>query len=477
MNNDKARPDMPHQVSNSTKLLGILGAKLSAADWSEPGSGKTRTFLRVIRELRRPTLVVGPKISETAARRTGVETGTDFSYRNWEMVRTGRTPFGWWEKPPISAGAAKAKLAEAHAAIAAMECRPTPAELTRLLVGTRKRTGSFRWADEVGFLVFDEAHRAKAEASQQAMMLAAAVDQKIPHLLVSATPPADPTELKSLGYSLGLHGWDDWFTWCLRTGCFRIPGRGLEFTTNQTRRQAAIDRISDGWAYRCVRTTLREVYPQNALVVLPELYDVPEADLIRELTEEAVRHFRGLETAKGAEGYQKVCQRIEMLKVPVLLELAANGRAAGHTVHIFVNYTETIEELRRHLPDFGVIAGFAPFDKPKYRQEVMDGVQWGKLPGCILNCAAGSESISLHDLTGSHPPESLVCVPDSVERFVQLLRRTDRVGGKSVPIARIVLAAGSEERRYNRLRRKQDGLYRLLTREDMQIGVDTDGGL
>lgn len=483
MNNDKARPDLPHQIANSTRLVEILGRRISGADWSETGSGKTRTFLRTIRGMRRPSLIVGPKISETAVRRAAAETGTGCSYINWEMARTGRTPFGVWEKPPISEAAAKKRLAEAGDRIrqAALEGRVLPpTEVTALLRGTKKRAGTFRWADEIGFLVFDEAHRAKAESSQQAMLLAAAVDQGIPHLLVSATPPADPTELKALGYSMGLHDWDSWFTWCQRMGCFRIPGRGLEFTTNPFRRQAAIDRISEGWAPHCVRTTLREVYPQNALVVLPELYDVPEADLIRDLTEQAVRHLRDIDLrladAEASAEYQKLCQRIELLKIPVLLELAANGREAGRTVHVFVNYTETVEELRRHLPDFGVITGFAPFNKPKYRQEVMDACQWGRMPGCILNCAAGSESISLQDLTGEHPPESLVCVPDSVERFVQLLGRTDRVGGRSVPIARLVLAAGSEERRYSRLMLKRDGLTRLLTREDLRIGVDSRPG-
>ena len=480
MNNDKvetSRPDLLHQVSNARDLVRILGTRLSAADWSETGSGKSRTFLRVIRELRRPSLLVGPKISATAMRRAGDETGTGFSFANWEMVRTGRTPFGCWEKAPVSAAAAKKRLGTAGeairaAALAGRQLRPS--EVAALMKGTTKRTGTFRWAPEIGFIVFDEAHRAKAPDSQQAMLLAAAVDQGIPHLIVSATPPADPTELKAIGYSMGLHGWDDWFHWAQRNGCYRLPVGGLHFTTNPVARQAAIGRISEAWGANCVRTTLREVYPDNPLVVLPELYDVPEEELIRALTEEAVRHLADIEARIGGgqavTAYQKVCQQIELLKVPVLVELANNGRAAGRTIHIFVNYTETIEELRRHLPDFEIISGDAPFNKPSYRQRVMDDAQWGLIPGCILNCAAGSESISLQDLTGEHPPESLICVPDSVERFVQVMGRTDRFGGKSIPIARLVLAAGSEEKRYKRLMLKRDSLKRLLTREDLSIG-------
>lgn len=443
-------PDLPHQARNAAALVDALGRYRAAADFSEMGSGKTRTFLRVIRTLDKPTLLVGPKISATSVARAGAETGTDFSFCNWELVRTGRTPFGWWEKPPVSAARAK-KL------------------------DVRKQAGRFRWAPEIGLLVFDEAHRAKASDSQQCGLLRAASDQGIPHLLVTATPPADPTELRAIGYSMGLHEWADWWNWCRRNGCYKLPMGGMKFTTKADRRQKVIDKLAAEMAGRVVRTGLREVYPDNPLVVLPELYDLPEAEAFRVLSEEAAFHLRSVSgflgpgEPEGMAEYQKARQKMELLRIPVLLELAEVGRAAGRTVHIFVNYTETIEELRRHLPDYGVISGEAPFNKQAHRQEVMDAAQWGKIPGCILNTAAGSESISLQDLSGEHPPEGLICVPDSAARFVQVLGRLDRVGGKSVPVARLILAAGSEEAIYDRLMLKRNDMKRLVDGADLRM--------
>lgn len=450
------KPDLPHQVANAEFLAVRISSHRAVADWSEMGAGKTRTFMRVIRRRREPTLVVGPKISESSIRRTGQETGTGFSFCNWEMLRTGRSPYGWWAREPVSAAKAKKNIAEGK------------------FSGTRKRIGSFVWSPEVRFIVFDEGHRAKAPDSRQACLLRAARDQSIPHVIVSATPPADPTELRAIGYSMGLHDWDGWFNWCRRNGCYKLPMGGLQFSKRAEVRQKVIDKIRAEWADRCVRTTLREVYPDNALVVLPELYDVPEADAMRQLTEDAIRHLAAIEGPTDSEGmlaYLRDRQRMEMLKVPVLVELAKNGMEAGRTVHVFVNYTETIHELKRHLPQFPIISGEAPYTKPGYRQEVMDAAQWGKIPGVILNCAAGSESISLQDLSGEHPPESLICVPDSVARFVQLLGRTDRVGGKSIPLARLVLAAGSEEKIYNRLSSKRNDLARLVSAEDLELGT------
>lgn len=475
------RPDLPHQVANARVLVHGLARFGVAADWSEMGAGKTRTFLRVIREVRRPTLVVGPKINETSVRRAGEETSTGFSYINWEMVRTGRTPYGKWIVEPISDDAAKAKAIEAQReidAILARDHKIAPRVLAGLLKGTKARMGRFEWVKGIGLLVFDEAHRAKAPTSRQAALLRAAVDQKIPTLLASATPPADPTELRALGFALGLHSWDDWFTWCKRNGCFRIPTGGLQFSRSPITRRRVIDSIRAQWANRCVRTGLREVYPDNALVVRADLYDVPEAEMMRQLTAEAVEHyvklcsFRSFDkeaAERSAQSYQKTRQKMEMLKVPVLVELAENAIAAGRTCHVFCNYTETLLELKRHLPAFPIISGDAAYAKQEYRQKVMDDAQWGRIPGVLLNCAAGSESISLQDLTGEHPPESLVCPPDSVARFVQLLGRTDRVGGQSVPLARIVLAAGSEEKIYDRIHDKCHDLKHLLSEDDLAL--------
>lgn len=481
MNNDKVRPDLPHQVANAQVLLEGLHRYPAVADWSEMGAGKTRTFLRVIRELRRPTLVVGPKINETAVRRAGNETGTGFTYINWEMARTGRTPFGKWTREPISPAKAKANAEAAQAEIDAYKAREEkiPAKvLAALLRGTKSRIGAFEWVSGIGFLVFDEAHRAKAESGQHTAMLRAAIDQRIFTLLASATPPATPLELRALGYALGLHEWDDWFHWCQRNGCFRIPNGGLRFTKNKVTRARVMDSIRAQWAPRCVRTGLREVYPDNALVVQAGLYDVPEAAAFERLTEEALAHYAELQSFRGvnpdaeeraAAEYQKRRQQMELLKVPVLLDLVESAREAGRTVHIFVTYSETIDELKRHLPDFPIISGAREFANQEYRQKVMDDAQWGRIPGVILNSAAGSESISLQDLTGEHPPESLVCPPDSVARFVQLLGRTDRVGGQSVPLARIVLAAGGEEDIYERLAGKCHDLKRLLAEDDLAL--------
>jgi superfamily II DNA or RNA helicase len=54
-------------------------------------------------------------------------------------------------------------------------------------------------------LVFDECHTCKSPFSQNSQMLIAAKQQGLPVLMLSATACKDPTEMRSLGFVLGLH--------------------------------------------------------------------------------------------------------------------------------------------------------------------------------------------------------------------------------------------------------------------------------
>lgn len=80
-------------------LLTLLANGTNALDASDCGAGKTYTACAVASALRLPTLVVSPAISTTHWSRVAAHFGDTLSVVGWEMLRTGRTPYGHWANP------------------------------------------------------------------------------------------------------------------------------------------------------------------------------------------------------------------------------------------------------------------------------------------------------------------------------------------------------------------------------------------
>src|SRR5690349_4187138 len=94
---DKLRP---HQHGPAKRLLDILTNYPSAVDFSDTGTGKTYVAAAVANALKLPTLVVVPKVAITAWERAAAHFDDSFSVINYEMLRTGRTPYGKWDNNP-----------------------------------------------------------------------------------------------------------------------------------------------------------------------------------------------------------------------------------------------------------------------------------------------------------------------------------------------------------------------------------------
>lgn len=437
-------PDLPHQVRNASTLLRAIRSTKRALDFSETGTGKTRTALRVIRDLSQGTLVVGPKVSKTAWLRAGIETKTEFDYINWEMLRTGKTPYGGWFRWQ------KTKL--------------------------HKPEIIFRFAPEVRLVVADEIHRAKGVESQNAEMVRAVVAQDLLGLGMTASPASSPVEMRALGNWMGLHEWrlGEFNNWLRCNGCSRPPWGGMQFTKNRHRAEQILKKLAASISDRTVRTTLREIFPQNALVVEPLLLDIDEAETAAALAEEIAQTYRllrGLEASaefKGAalERQLRARQALELLKVAATSELIDDHRNAGKTVLLFCNFQATVDVFAARYPEAGVIVGDV---KPARRQEIIDAVAKDEMNLVLLNTAAGSESVNFQDITGTRGRVELVLPGTSAEKFLQLLGRVDRLNSMSVPLAQILIAAGTEEEKIYRNLQRKVGNIRTLTDRDFEF--------
>ena len=430
-------------------------------------TGKTHKACALVRHFNLPTLVVCPKVIKTKWVQTARSMGTDLDAINYEMVRTGRTPYGKWND-----------------------------------------RGEFVWHPGIKFLIFDEAHRTKGQRTQNSQLPIAARRQNICTLLCSATLAESPLDMKAIGYALGLFRLQDYWRWCRNYGC--VPGYfgGFKFIgwkkpdappqkglygedvfpeTIYDKQAPMLSLHKQIFESRGHRTRIADIPDFPTTQITAELVDLDCAkkidvfyqemdDAMRELNakrledlqraEEKARRRRERlgeeheDDEKDAEDEAEVShltkllrinQEIELLKVPGFAELAQNGLAAGNRVCIFVQFSTTLDELSVRLNTDCIFDGRLP---DKVRKENHRRFQADESPVILLQEQAGGEAI---DLQGRNRL-SLISPGQSARRLRQIFGRVNRDGGEH-SIQQVILAAGTaEERNLESLRSKLDCL-------------------
>jgi hypothetical protein len=284
-------------------------------------------------------------------------------------------------------------------------------------------------------------------------MLAAAVTQGKRPLLITGSVAESPLQLKAIGYAFGLHQNTNFWHWAQQHGCFKPPFGGLKFTTNKERAAAIMAdlhaRIFPEKAIRIPVTGMGDYY-KGFLLTCP-LIDVPSPDEVDLLTAEINTALQELEQRIEERGASeehpmtrllRARQRLDLLKLPAKMELADDLYEQGHTVLLFENFSETVEQLRARYPDAGVIVGDTPQEE---RDRIMAAVQSDQMRRVILNMQAGGESISLHNLTGKHPRATILPHQYSAKLFRQAVFRTARSGATEKALVLLPVVAGTVE--------------------------------
>lgn len=482
---------LEYQKPIAEHLLNVLRTRGAAVDCSDMGTGKTFVAVAVARELNVPTLVLCPQISMTSWKRVGEALGTEFDVLNYEMVRTGRTPYGVWENPPpdgprdefLECSECQLKID----LINPFSCPHHPIGIHCVVTKTKPHNyGKFLWSPQIRLLIPDEVHRCGAVDSLNSDMLAGAKNAGIPVLALSATVADSPLNFRALGYVLGLHYLVDrkdanlpgFYRWANRMGCRKSPFGGLQFMGNEEFRRHKMAQLhSEIFPSRGARiriADLGDAFPECQITA--ELYDFREAGRINELYAEMDEAIQELNERKQSDKsidlpltrILRAKQEIELLKVPVFEEVAMAMQEAGKTVGLFVNYTATLDALQRRLKwncrIDGTQRGVAG---QRRRQTMIDAIQADEERGILLNNQAGGVSISLHDVTGKFPRGGAVSLPSSASSFRQLCGRFRRQGGKSKSIYRVILAAGTVEVK----------AHRQLSQKLNQIDALNDGDM
>jgi len=395
----------PYQVPSAENLLRSLRENRVAVSASDTGTGKTYEAAWIAKQLDCEVFVVCPKavipVWENVLKQA-LGNNARAAVVNYELLRMGNTSWG------------------------------------------RFNVKKWEWSLNPGCLViFDEVHRCKSPTSQNARILAAAKPFRC--LLLSATLAQDPTEMRAVGYLLGLHTWTNFYKWCLRNGCWRGAFGGIEFKRKSAAKVLVSlhEQIFPKFGSRIRIADLGDAFPDNS--VNAEVYAFGNEAQVNAAydaaAEEKNRRILAGESVQGGVLIMQARQKAEVLKADGLASMATDLIAEGNSVVVFTSFRETLEKLRTKLKCDGIYGG----QNDAERQKAIADFQADKSRAIIVNVQAGGVGISLHDLHGRYPRVSLICPTDHAVDLKQALGRIHRAGAKSKAVQKIVFAAGTYE--------------------------------
>jgi superfamily II DNA/RNA helicase len=268
----------------------------------------------------------------------------------------------------------------------------------------------------------------------------------------------------AVGYLLGLFPFPkEFWDWSAEFGC----GQGFygwEFKGTQKDILRLHKEIYPNRAARMAIADLGDMFPENQLTA--ELYTMDNQEEIEQAyadMEEELADLHNREREDHSDNRLTIIlrnrQKVELLKVPTIVELAKDYEESGNNVVIFCNFNQTIDALVEKLDTDCVIRGGQTREE---RDRQIDLFQREEKHIIICNIEAGGVGISLHDKIGSRQRISLILPNFSAQSLVQAVGRIWRAGGKSKAIQRIIFTARTiEDQICNSVRKKVNNINTL----------------
>jgi superfamily II DNA or RNA helicase len=416
----------PPQQKSHDSLVAALKKHNAALDSSITGAGKTLVAVETAATMRLTPLVICPKVVIPSWKSTLNGQDMDaWDVINYEKLRTGNTR--WLKK-----------------------------------VGR-----SFEWnVPENTLLIFDEVHRCKGLLSKNALMLVTATRQNIPRLLLSATAAEDPSEMRALGFALGLHKDTNFTNWAVKRGCSINPWRQLEFPIKSRPKLMELHaEIYPDKGYKISRAEMGGFFAETSIITDP--VDFGSADEMQAIYNEMEAELDELSKQSGADkgasaltARLRARQAIELLRIPALAEMVQDAVEEGCSCAVFLNFRASMDALEMRLKNApATIHGGQTADD---RQQNIEWFQNDTLHVILCQINAGGAGVSLHDINGGRPRRSFISPSDDAKMMVQALGRIDRAGSQSDTVQRILFAAGTiEEEVARNFRRKLHNMQTL----------------
>lgn len=434
---------LPYQKGHVIQLLNAIAQNNCVLDASDTGTGKSYAACAVGLELNRPIFVICPKsvisIWIKVAKFMGVELE---GCLNYEKLKTGKTDY-----------------------------------MTKDLKYN---------LDNNNIIVFDESHKCKSYNSINAKMMIAAKKQGYTVLALSATIADNPLQMRAIGYLLDLYPTlKDYWNWAFRHGVTKEPvyikDRGgdtrdvIIFNHSVSVLEKIHNSIFPNKGSRMQISVLGDVFPETQISA--ECYETSSSKKIQKIYDEMERELSFLKLASKDDVddehpltiVTRARQRIELLKVPVFVELAQDYLAENHSVVIFVNFEETLQAIGKKLKTDCFIHGN---QSNIQRDAAIESFQNDSERVIVANIKAGGVGVSLHDLNGKHSRVSLVSPTYSAQDLVQALGRVHRAGGKSKSLQRIIFAADTIEEEVAAAVMKKIDRIKMLNDGDLTSSIN-----
>jgi len=321
-------------------------------------------------------------------------------------------------------------------------------------------------------VIFDESHRCGGLETQNGKMMASSRQHQMKSIQMSATPADSPLRMRAMVTTLGICGWDAYWSWARVRGChtrmIRGRAKGLEFTKGAKGKKIMSEISAEFYPEYGSLVSINDASAYyNDHHVMVDCPLIPGADRVWIEAEREVMQLaneRGSDPASLKLGARiRARKAVELLKVPTLLEMAKDGLESGYSVVVFMNFTESLLGLAEALK-CAVIYG-----EDRDRQQSIDDFQSGVTNCLVVNTAAGSEAVSLHDTVGDAPRLALISPGENSTQLAQALGRTHRVGARSPATSKLIYAADSLEEQVAENVNRKLGNLGALTDNDLEF--------
>lgn len=440
------------QVDAAGKLCAALSHWGAAIDGSDTGTGKTYTACAVARELGYNIVVVCPKAV----------------IKSWNKVICKHFKMG--DKLIGIVNYEKLRTGRKDSTIASY----------RLNRSTGRK--SFDWKlPKKTIIIWDESQKLKNWKTKNVKTCLAAIKEGYPMLFCSATNATNPLEMRCVGLALKMFkNGNSYYDWVKQNGVYKGDW-GFEFCNYPKFLKNLHTVIFD---HRGVRLRRDDIPNFPACEIIPEVYNMEDEDVkkINEIYDEMDRELaiaarREKADAARAENQEKeqsqlviqlrARQKIELIKVPLFVEMIEDALEEGFSIAVFVNFTETITALAERLKTKCIFDGKT---SDKDRDKNVELFQEDKERIILVNIQSGGAGLSLHDLNGNFPRMSIISPTYSPVFMRQALGRIWRDDAKTKCVQRIVCVADTiEETVCRNVQQKLDNLD-MLNDGDLAYG-------
>ncbi len=424
---------LTYQVPHFFQMTEILANKKCAFDASDTGTGKTFVAIALAHELGMIPLVICPKSVIGGWISAGKILGVDFfGIANYEMIMGCKyyTPNHELVDCPYIE---KYKIIDPN--------------------DKKSKENDMNIVDDYCFhlpdnvmVVFDEVHRCKNFHTITSRLLLGAYKSAKKILLLSATISDKIDHFKPFGVVFGFYDKpNEYKSWLKRIKKERfIYYKNKGFTDDQITFDIIHTKLFPNFGSRMRIKELGDLFPQNQVV--SQSYMSSNAEEIQQqylIIKDAYDELKEKwEKSTRLAKLIRARMKIEMLKIPIMMDIIEEAIESNYSVVVFVNYTETLEYLAHYFDTICVIHGSQTLEE---RQRNIDSFQSNISKIIIVNIRAGGVGISLHDIHGGHPRMSVISPTWSGQDMQQALGRIHRAGSKSPSLQRIVFCAGTYE--------------------------------